>query len=518
MYLAGNPSEVHRYFGPAFATRTLACRPAGCFFLTPDGQTDHGQSTMPFSIYLPHKHPREVSKQRNMHSYHPGRRGVRPVSQRPRRPPVGISSALCKFYPGGNCNFGESCRFRHSTSPDKNSSAAATNFAAPPARRFMRQQQQQEPAEGAPSAPYPSCRGVGAPPIPSGGHDRALKPNQLTGTSSAGAAPATSTDVKASGSGKSFSGSDVAKKAKTNTKTSDKRPSSSKLGGSGVGNAKPSASRHPTSSVKKNRRSVTRNAAGGAGGGQPSVDAKSAASGQPNKKKNDKIRIPDDLNPPSDEVAKDDSPTDTTVGVQPATDDAAVNDPSNSTTTTTKKADDGHDNVKDDDERAPHPPIFHPKASEGSNAECEEETDDEWTYDVEEDMRRYWHEDITTTLIAHEELVAVQKRWENARALAKAKANSKEKMQDESNKSGKENDAQDDVPDATGGTDTAERDENGKEEAARVHWDENTVSLKFWFIFVVTLQIICFLLLPIIYVYMYPFIFVWGELSNDDMQ
>jgi hypothetical protein len=89
---------------------------------------------------------------------------------------------------------------------------------------------------------------------------------------------------------------------------------------------------------------------------------------------------------------------------------------------------------------------------------------------VEEDMRRYWHEDITTTLIAHEELVAVQKRWENARALAKAKANSKEKMQDESNKSGEENDAQDDVPDATGGTDTA----------------ENTVSFEFWFMFVVT--------------------------------
>lgn len=413
-----------------------------------------------------------------MHSYHPGRRGVRPASQRPRRPPIGISSALCKFYPGGNCNFGESCRFRHSTSPDKNSSAA-TNFAAPPARRFMRQQQQQKPAEGTLSAPSPSRRGVGGPSIPSGDRGSSLMPNQLT---SSGAAPATSTDVKASGSGKSFSGSDVAKKAKTKNKTSDKRSSASKLGGGG-GNAKPSASRHPTSSVKKNRRSVTRNAAGGAGGGQPSVGAMSAASGQPNKKKNDKTKIPDDLNPPSDEVAQDDSPTDTTagpVGVQPATDSAAVTDPSNSTTTK-KKAIDGHDNVKDDDERAPHPPIFHPKASEGSNAECEEETHDEWTYDVEEDMRRYWHEDITTTLIAHEELVAVQKRCENARALAKAKANSKEKMQDESNKSGKENDAQNDVPDATGGTDTAERDEKGKEEAARVHWDENTVSFEYWF-------------------------------------
>ena len=367
-----------------------------------------------------------------MHSYQQGRAITRPASSpfRP-PPPPGLGTTLCRFHLAGNCTFGQSCHFRHSTaSPErKHNSSPGTSFAA--SRRYA----QQQTAVPAPSAPSPSRRGVTAPSISSGGLGGGRKPVQLTpiraNTSCARDGP-TSNNNNAVVAGPSSDGGG-AKNARFSksyeTSSASKRGDhGNKLMSRRSANTSRSTSTRTTNPAGASTKKRRGDAQAFGPGGQPSCPNKDSAINQEVKP------------PPSDEDAKNcvaarvGAPTDTTttptagdvptmtrVGDQDQEGVAVGGDPLSIVEEKKTKKSFNYDDI--------HPsqtPIFNPKASSKGNSKDidgkEEEEDDVYMYDIEEDLAQYWHEDITTIIIAHEELTEILKRRGEARVAAAAKA------------------------------------------------------------------------------------------------
>lgn len=352
-----------------------------------------------------------------MHSYQQGRRGIRPASSRPRPLPPGMGTALCKFYPSGACTRGESCLYRHTTSPDKKSSAAGKNLAA---HRYV---QHPQTAGAVPSTPSPSRRGVTAPPIPSGGRGRAHVPAQLTPI-----IKQPSTSRGDGGHGQTAAGTSsygAVKDDGSSARKSFQTSSTPKLGGNG----KKSSSRRSTSPVKKYRRGLNKAfGTAAAGGGQPDMSRWATASGQPNMDMDDKIGRDNVPSRPSDEDLT--KPVAVQGGIPTAT-NTNTNATAGTTNTNTNVGDemtmiraddqegvtvvgdypsaDGHNGTNHDDNGVPQAPTFNPKpSSKGNRDDDEDEGDEEEQQD--DFLAQYWHENIQMSIFTHEDVAEILKK------------------------------------------------------------------------------------------------------------
>ena len=353
-----------------------------------------------------------------MHSYHQGRRGIRPASSRPRPLPPGMGTALCKFYPSGACTRGESCLYRHTTSPDKKPSAAGKNFAA---HRYV---QHPQTASAAPSTPSPSRRGVTAPPIPSGGQGRTHVPAQLTPiikqpSTSRGDEGHGQTAVKDDGNNANGAVKDDGSARKSCP------PSSGPKRG---GNGKMSSFRRSTSPVKKYRRSLSKAfGAAAAAGGQPDMSHWTAASGQPNVDMDDKIGRDNAQSCPSDKdltkalAVQDGIPTATNTNATGTNTNTNAGDEMTMTRADDREgvtfigddpSADGHNGTNHDVNRVSQDPTFNSKPS--SKGTRDDEKDEEEQPD--DFLAQYWHENIQMSIFAYEDVAEILKKSGNAKA------------------------------------------------------------------------------------------------------
>ena len=356
-----------------------------------------------------------------MHSYQQGRRGIRPAPSRPRPLPPGMGTVLCKFYPSGACTRGESCLYRHTTSPDKNSSAASKNFA--PARRYV--QHPQATAGAAPSTPSPSRRGLRAPPIPSGGRGRAHAPTQLTPIS----IPGTSRGAGGHG-GQTVSVNGTSNYGAVEDDRSARKSSSApKRGGKG----KISSSRRSTSPVKKYRRGLNKvsAAAAAAGGGQPDTSYWAPASDQPNMDMDDKIGRGNVQPRPSDEdlaksvavqdgipTATNTNATGTNTGDEMTMIRADDREAVTATVVGNDPSADGHNGTNHDDDRVPQAPTFDSKPS--SKGTRDDDDDEEEQQD--DILAKYWHESIQMSIFSHEDVAEILNKSGKAQVVVVPRA------------------------------------------------------------------------------------------------
>lgn len=355
-----------------------------------------------------------------MHSYHQGRRGIRPASSRPRPPPPGMGTALCKFYPSGACTRGESCLYRHTTSPDKKPSAAGKNFAA---HRYV---QHPQTASAAPSTPSPSRRGVTAPPIPSGGRGRTHVPAQLTPIIKQ---PGTSRgDVGHGQTAVSTAGTSSNGAVKDDGSARKSCPTSS--GPKRDGNGKMSSSCRSTSSVKKYRRSLSKAFGAAAAGGQPDMSRWTAASGQPNMDMDDRIGRDNAQSCPSNEdltkpvAVQDGIPTAANTNATGTNTNANAGDEMTMTRADDRDREgvtvvgddpsaDGHNGTNHDVNRISQAPTFNSKPSSKGTRDDDEDEEEQ----KDDFLAQYWHENIQMSIFAYEDVAEILKKSGNAKAV-----------------------------------------------------------------------------------------------------